>query len=335
MKVSVCITVLNEEKTIGKLLDSLLNQTKKADEIVVVDGGSSDKTFDILRYLAKKDKRIKIVREPGNVAHGRNTGIEVADNDIIATTDAGCIPHPDWLEKITKPFERIHPRRVQAATSWESADTRQESPVDLVAGFYDMHAGSPMNKAISVYLGVHPKRYNPETFLPSTRSMAFKKQLWERVGGFNEKLDNTGEDTQFIYNIVKTGTGIIKAGEARVDWKEIENISFRKAMRKFFNYAKGDAQSKIWRHPVQKLSSHNIKVIFIFIRYLVGIVLLIFSIFNPALLVLLEILIVLYIIWPIFKWRDVIVNWRERLWLPVIQIFSDFAVMYGFAYGLL
>jgi len=38
MKISVCITVFNEEESIGKLLDSLINQSKKADEIVIVDG---------------------------------------------------------------------------------------------------------------------------------------------------------------------------------------------------------------------------------------------------------------------------------------------------------
>jgi len=316
VKVSVVTTVLNEEKTIGSLLDSLLGQSKKADEIIVVDGGSSDRTVQIIKHYQKKNKKIKLLVEKGNIAHGRNLGIEVAGNDIIATTDAGCVPHPDWLEKITRPFD-VH------------------LAVDLVAGFYDMPVNTPMQKAISVYLGIHPKRYDPETFLPSTRSVAFRKQLWERVGGFNEKLDKAGEDTQFFYNIVKTGIRIIRVGEARVDWKEFEHISFKEAMRKFFNYAKGDAQSKICWHPTKKLMSHNIKVIFIFIRYLFGLFLLFQSINSPLLFRLLEILIVLYIFWPIWKWRDVIDDFQTKLWLPVIQISSDFAVMAGFLYGLL
>ena len=49
MKVSVCITVFNEEGSIGELLDSLLKQTKKPGEIVIVDGGSKDKTVDVIR----------------------------------------------------------------------------------------------------------------------------------------------------------------------------------------------------------------------------------------------------------------------------------------------
>lgn len=333
VKASVVITVLNEEENIGRLINSLINQTKKADEIIVVDGGSSDRTVQIIKHYQKKNKKIKLLVEKGNIAHGRNTGIEVARHDIIATTDAGCIPHPDWLEKITRPFERIHPRGVHAATSWESADTRQESPVGLVAGFYEMPAGTPMQKAVSVFLGIPPERFDPSGFLPSTRSVAFSKDLWEKVGGFNERLDKAGEDTQFFYNIVKTGTRIIRVGEARVDWKEFENISFKQVMRKFFNYAKGDAQAGIWWHPTQKLSSHNIKVFFIFLRYLLGLALLIYSFIDHSFLPYLSILVSLYLFFPIWKWSDVIVDWRARFWLPVIQIFSDFAVMAGFIWG--
>ncbi|MFH1863919.1 MAG: glycosyltransferase, partial [bacterium] len=277
--------------------------------------GSKDKTVEIIRHYQKKYGGIKFMVEKGGIAHGRNTGIEVARHDIIATTDAGCVPHQDWLERITAPFKHAN--------------------VGLVAGFYDMPVKTPMQKAVSVFLGIPAERYDPATFLPSTRSMAFKKHLWERVGGFNERLDKAGEDTQFFYNIVKTGTKIIRVGEARVDWKEFENISFKEAMRKFFNYAKGDAKSKIWWHPTKKLMSHNIKVVFIFIRYLFGLFLLFQSIMNPPLFRLLEILVVLYIFWPIWKWRDVIYDLRTKLWLPVIQISSDFAVMSGFLYGLL
>ena len=91
MKVSVCISVLSEEKSVGKLLESLLNQSKKPNEIIIVDGGSKDKTVEIIKHFQKKDKRIKLVKQRGNVAKGRNTSIEVAKNEIIAITDAGCV----------------------------------------------------------------------------------------------------------------------------------------------------------------------------------------------------------------------------------------------------
>src|SRR3972149_3143590 len=105
MKASVCITVLNEEGSIATLLDSLLTQTEKPDEIIIVDGGSKDRTVEIVRHYQKKDKRIKFLVEHGSVAHGRNTSIEISRNPIIASIDAGCLARRDWLEKITEPFK--------------------------------------------------------------------------------------------------------------------------------------------------------------------------------------------------------------------------------------
>lgn len=53
MRVSLIFTVLNEEKSVKNLLDSLLKQTRKPDEIVVVDGGSKDRTVEILKQYRK------------------------------------------------------------------------------------------------------------------------------------------------------------------------------------------------------------------------------------------------------------------------------------------
>src|SRR3972149_7809621 len=138
MKASVCITVFNEEGTIGPLLESLLVQSKKPDEVVIVDGGSRDKTVDIIRHFEKKDRRIKVLVQKCSRAQGRNIGVEIAKNDIIAVTDAGCIAQKDWLKKITEPLVN--------------------SEIDMVAGFYKMTGETPFQKAVSVFLGVTSRR---------------------------------------------------------------------------------------------------------------------------------------------------------------------------------
>src|SRR3990172_10714219 len=104
MKVSICLTVLNAEKSISPLMESLRDQSKRAEEIVVVDGGSKDKTIEILKHHQKKDRRIKLLLENCLRARGRNLAVELAGSEIIAMTDAGCIAHNDWLEKITAPL---------------------------------------------------------------------------------------------------------------------------------------------------------------------------------------------------------------------------------------
>ena len=288
MKISTCITVKNEEGWIGALLDSLLTQSRKADEIVIVDGCSTDKTTEIIKHYQKKDKNIKLLIEPGGIAHGRNTAIEIAKYPIITQIDAGCVAKPDWLQKITEPLKY---------------DT-----VGVSAGFYVISAGSSLQKAMALYLGVHPRRFDAVNFLPSARSVAFKKDVWEKVGGYDEKLDKGGEDTKFFVSCVKNEIRI-----ARV----------------------GDAKTKIWIYPIPGVMSHNIKIFYIFIRYLMGISLLIYSFTNPPFFWPLAGLFVLYIFWSVWKFRDIVNSWKVRVWIPIIQIISDIAVMMGFASGLI
>ncbi len=314
MKISTCITVKNEEKWIGILLDSLLIQSRKADEIVIVDAGSEDKTTEIIKHYQKKDKNIKLLVERGGIAHGRNTAIEIAKYPIIAQTDAGCIAKPNWLEKVTEPLNH--------------------EMVGISAGFYIMPANSFLQKAQNLFLGVHSKRFDPASFLPSARSVAFRKEIWEKVGGYDERLEKGGEDTKFFISCVKNQIRIARVGDARVIWEETKYFTLRDFFYKVFNYAKGDAKTKLWIYPIPSIMSHNIKMLFVFIRYLLGICLLIFSFTSPPLFYLLVGLFVLYIFWSVWKFRDIVNSWKVRVWIPVVQIVSDIAVMIGFIYGI-
>jgi len=329
MNISICITVLNEEKSVGSLLDSLLIQTESADEIVIVDGCSEDKTTEIVRHYQKKNKEIKLLIERGGIAHGRNTAIEIAKYPIIAQIDAGCIAEKDWLEKLVRPFELSHPPGVHSATLRES-----EAGVGVSAGFYSMTGNSSLQKAMNLYLGIHPKRFDPPTFLPSARSVAFKKEVWEKVGGYEESLEKGGEDTKFFVSCVKNKIRIARVGDARVIWEETKYFTLRNFFLKIFNYAKGDAKTKVWIYPIAGIMSHNIKILFIFFRYILALSLLIYSFMSPPFFYLVIGLFVLYIYWSVWKFRDIVKSWKVRVWIPIIQIISDIAVMTGFTSGL-
>jgi glycosyltransferase involved in cell wall biosynthesis len=312
MTISICITTFNEEGSIGTLLDSLLTQTRKANEIIIVDGGSTDKTVEILKHYQKKFGGIKLLIENCTRAEGRNLGIEIAKGDVIAITDAGCVAHKDWLAEITAPF------------------THKE--VDISAGFYHMTGRNPVNRAMSVFLGVTTRQFGIN-FLPSTRSMAFRKSVWEIVGGFPEGRENSAEDTDFNYKAVKIGLKYARVKTAMVEW------GMPKSIKDFFiklqAYAKWDAVYGIWWHPVQGLASHNIKVLSIFLRYFIGFVLLFLSFKIHYLLPYLLIFLFTYLIWAYRKVYLEFNDWRVAIWAPVLQIVSDVAVMGGFIPGLL
>jgi glycosyltransferase involved in cell wall biosynthesis len=94
MKVSVIATVLNEGPTIRRLLDSLAAQTRTPDEVIIVDGGSSDDTVSVLQMYGDEGcLPLRVLVEPGaNISRGRNVAIAAASAEVIASTDAGdCV----------------------------------------------------------------------------------------------------------------------------------------------------------------------------------------------------------------------------------------------------
>src|SRR5690348_13383884 len=102
--ISVIITVFNEAASIDNLLASIAKQTRQPDEIVIVDGGSTDGTPE--RILAWQDRLpIRFFSQPGcNISQGRNRAISAACGDIIASTDAGVRLSPNWLRDLTNPL---------------------------------------------------------------------------------------------------------------------------------------------------------------------------------------------------------------------------------------
>lgn len=312
MNISICITTFNEEESIGALLDSLLGQTKKPEEIVIVDGGSGDNTLKIIDHYQKRFGRIKLLKEKCTRAKGRNLGIEIAKNEIIAITDAGCFAHKDWLEEITGPF--------------------MHKEVDIAAGFYKMIGKNPVQSAMSIYLGVTSRNFGVN-FLPSTRSMAFRKGAWEAVGGFPEGKGNSAEDTDFNFHAVKLGLKYARVKTAIVEWGMPESL--KDFFEKIKVYAKWDVEYGIWWHPSKGLASHNIKVLSVFFRYIIGFVLLILSFWNPLLPYLLIAILLLYLIWAFRKVFIEFGDWRIAIWGPALQVTSDLAVMSGFVSGIL
>jgi glycosyltransferase involved in cell wall biosynthesis len=106
MKVSVLIPAYNCAATIGATLESVLCQTAPADEILVMDDGSSDETATILKLY---EPRIKMFRQPnGGPSIARNALIARAQGDLIAFLDSDDLWHPRYLQMQRKLFE-LHP----------------------------------------------------------------------------------------------------------------------------------------------------------------------------------------------------------------------------------
>ena len=95
VKISVIIPVYNVEKYLKRCLDSIINQTYKNLEIILIDDGSTDKSGKICDEYAQKDKRIIVIhKENGGVSSARNKGLDICIGDYISFIDSD-----DWIEE--------------------------------------------------------------------------------------------------------------------------------------------------------------------------------------------------------------------------------------------
>ena len=223
--VSIIATVLNEAEEIGRLVPSLLGQIPPPAEVVIVDGGSTDGTWERLVEEAQRhptlvpirDESCNLKRSPGPISRGRNVAITTASSPIIACADAGCTYAPDWLARITAPLV--------AGTAEYALGGACIDPADPTV--WDL--------ASAHFFGV---RLSPSAHSKSctARSMAFTKELWQSIGGFPESIFY-GEDTLFDLEARRlTKPAFVECAKAFYR----PQYTFRSACRQLASYAISD-----------------------------------------------------------------------------------------------
>ncbi len=230
--VSVIITVRNEARSIDACVRSIVDQTHAPDEVVVVDGGSTDGTLERLRALAAVDARIRVYAVPGaNISAGRNSAVGHAAGPIIAVTDAGTVLRPDWLAHLVRPLEA-------------------DESIGVSAGFYEAGGHTFFERCLSTVITTQLWEVDPARFLPSSRSVAFRKEWWSRVGGYPEWLRHC-EDLVFDMALKRAGAPFVFAPDAIVSWNARPTLG--RFFRQYVEYARGDAQASLWprRHAIR------------------------------------------------------------------------------------
>lgn len=97
--VSVIMLTYNREKLVGRAVESILGQTWRDFEFIIVDNGSTDQSGQIADSYASQDDRIRVIhRERGNISAGRNTGLDTARGEYITFIDDDDWAEPDFLE---------------------------------------------------------------------------------------------------------------------------------------------------------------------------------------------------------------------------------------------
>ena len=100
IKVSIIVYVKNGENHIEQCIRSLMNQTLKAIEIIVIDGDSTDNTLNILELLMKEDDRIKLFKGPSSVGAQFNLGLSIACGNSVGICEADDFVDRDMYRKL-------------------------------------------------------------------------------------------------------------------------------------------------------------------------------------------------------------------------------------------
>ncbi len=310
--ITLITTVLNEGDNMRRLMDSLCAQTRPPDEIVIVDGGSRDDTVKILReYEQVLPLRMEV--EAGcNISRGRNLAIQAAHGDIIAVTDAGVVLAKDWLQHLTQPL--------------------LDNPnVQVVSGFFQADVQTPFEVAMGATVLPLVDEINPETFLPSSRSVAFRKSAWEKVGGYPEWLDYC-EDLIFDLRLKMITPPFTFAPQAVAHFRP--RGSLRAFWKQYFLYARGDGKADLWR----KRHAIRYATYFIAAPLILGLSLSL----NLWFLLLYLVGAAWYLYQPLKRLPVVLravpkMSRMEHLYIllmiPIIRVVGDFAKMAGYPVG--
>jgi glycosyltransferase involved in cell wall biosynthesis len=330
--VSLIFTVKNEADALPRLLDSIATQTRAPDEIVVVDGGSTDATLDVLNARAKT-LPMQIISSPGaNISQGRNIAIRAARGDIICATDAGVRLESVWVEELVKPFDR----RPTTDDGRNSAVSGQRSAVvDVVAGFFVPDPRGVFETALAATTLPVLRDIVPEKFLPSSRSVAFRKRAWEQVGGYPEWLDFC-EDLVFDFALRNAGFRFAFAPRARAHFRP--RSSLRAFFKQYYQYARGDGKANLWflRHVIRYTTYLVALPLCLALAGLgisdwrlgaLGIGILVFGFFGMFFTPYKRLL-------PMLRDFSSDEKLRALIWVPIIRVTGDVAKMIGYPVGI-
>lgn len=197
--VSILIPARNEEKVIGKLIESLLrmNYPKEKLEIIVINDGSQDRTEEIVKEFASKDGRIRILNIPKEESgkgkgEALNKGLTISKNDVIAVFDADNIPEPDSLYKLCSAL--LSDKKLAGCVGKFRAYNKDKNlltrliNIESIAFQWIIQAGRWFFMKIS--------------FIPGTNFVVWRHVL-EEIGGWD--VNALTEDSELTFRIYEKG----------------------------------------------------------------------------------------------------------------------------------
>ncbi len=201
---SIVISCYNEKDCISSVVDSVVDSDYgNIKKIVVVDDCSTDGSWEVIKKLAKKYKKVKAVQTPkntGNAAGAKTYGSKFVDTELIGFTDADSYPDKNSISKMIGHFDD---KRVGAVTSMVLVKDKKNFLEKVQAIEYKMIAFN--RKLLGFVEGIY--------VTPGPLAI-YRKSAFDKIGGFDRK--NLTEDIEITWHLVEAGYIVRMSFDARV-----------------------------------------------------------------------------------------------------------------------
>lgn len=310
IEVSVIIAVFNDENNIGNCIESVLNQSHKNFELIIVNDASTDNTLDIVKQYSKIDTRIKYFSNRTNKAqaYSRNIAINNSQGDIIAIIDSDCVARNDWLKNLISGLKN------ENIVMGNSLSTKENIWAKEIFKQYKKWFSSK----------------NKGNYLDSldTKNCAIRKIIFEKIGLFDPKA-SPSEDTELAIRVKKADFKIRYAEDAIITHKDPTRLLSQ------FYWAKKRAFSHFYitKKHNQDSPKHAKDGLFFFISLillLIASIAIVFSEFTGFFIL------ILFVILFLFSFNAIIKNIIKtiiRKDYPLAQFILSLIRDLGFKYG--
>ena len=183
--------VYNAERYVAQAVQSILNQTFRDFEFLIIDDGSTDRSLEILRKFEAKDQRIRLISRPNTgIVGALNDGLAVACAEFIARMDADDICNQHRLQK-QYIFMKGKPNTVVCGTSWrtQGATNRVGSPCSVIYGHDSIETALLLGNGIAM---LHP-------------TVMMRRKAVLEVGGYRQHMHNMHEDLDLFLRLARVG----------------------------------------------------------------------------------------------------------------------------------
>lgn len=236
LRISLVVPVRNEEESLARLVSSVRAQTRQPDEVLLVDGGSTDRTVELARELAAGDERFRVV-EAGQASpgRGRNVGASEARHPWLAFTDAGIGLDPEWLQRLAEQVE-------------------EQPETEVVYGNFDPLTRTFFERCAAIAYVMPKTPHGDDGALTRGRFIAsslMRREVWRRAGGFPDR--RAAEDLIFMERVEAQGARTRWAPRANVRWQLQPNLA--RTFQRFALYSKHNVwagRQRFWHYGIAR-----------------------------------------------------------------------------------